>query len=302
MINERRLQKQINEKYADKGSKMNSGLFVRDFSEGYAYSLGTKDARRSFITVEPDDSRVAEVLGLKRQHYSSFDFEQLVASVIRSILLYGNAYIIVHPQFETIAIENEEPQEVLQKIELREAKGIITKTTKEALTFWELGYSEKIVKRTLPLNCLIEFNIGESGCSKRKMFRIKKQLDRCDLLSWDVDWFNTRDFDFDKHKEKSILKELKVTNELGWSPTGESDYITDSFILFRRIKQNVFKKRMLDLVIGKINDCLLVHLNSGCDEKIDGKIVVKYRESDYCGIWEKYQKGEISTGELVKML
>ena len=107
---------------------------------------------------------------------------------------------------------------------------------------------------------------------------------------------NTDGYDFNIHLKKKRLEFLKKTKSIGWS--FGNDGLSDSYILYRKILQDKFRIKALNLIMDKINEGLSTCLHN----ESPGKLVAHIRNLNYDDIWEQYTKGKITVTELTNLL
>ena len=99
-----------------------------------------------------------------------------------------------------------------------------------------------------------------------------------------------------KAVNKNQEKILRKVSDIGWR--FGTDGLSDSYILYKEIKMKIFKMRLLQYVLEKINKVL-------ADEYFQRKefrIEARTKNIDYVEVWEKYNKGELTVSDLNKIL
>lgn len=107
---------------------------------------------------------------------------------------------------------------------------------------------------------------------------------------------NEPTYDFNVHSEKNTKNILKLVKDLGWSLSTEG--LSDSYILYKQIQMKLFKIKMLDYVLEKINKALVYKYIDNKDFKIEASI----DNLNYEDTREKFQTGEITKSELSKIV
>ena len=108
-----------------------------------------------------------------------------------------------------------------------------------------------------------------------------------------------KSYDFNYHMKIADRNLLKWTRDTGWmfKTTG----ITDSHILYRKIRSDTFKLKMVEYVVERINSGIYRFYDWDVDED-KGRFVLNVKDLDYWDLWNRYAKGEITTSQLRKIL
>lgn len=295
-MTEKDVNRRINKIYKESKSKINSLRFYRDFSEGYRYSIGIRDADADFISVSPPGSNLERLLRAKHHHSLSYDIERTIESSIMSLMLYGKAYIYIDSQYITIDKEDGSHNKILSSLQIGEIKGIITSLNSSEVEFWGFGPVGNIRKNVYPRSGFIEMSLKDVGYSKTYFNKISAKLDKYDVTASTLIYGGTDSYDFNEHMKRNTIKELKLTRKLGW--ISSSDSLSESQYLYRKITQAKFKMAMTKYVLESINKG--IRSIDGVDS--DEIVLANYYKIDYDEVWSKYVRGELTVSKLATMI
>ena len=117
-------------------------------------------------------------------------------------------------------------------------------------------------------------------------------MGKYDTTSASIELINNEpSYDFGVHVKKNQEKLLREVKNIGWS--FGTDGLSDSYILYKEIKKRIFKMRLLQYVLEKINKVL-------ADEFF--RIEALTNNIDYLKVWERYNKGELTVSDLNKII
>lgn len=274
--------------------------FYEDLSTGFSFILSDKDSDRNFFAFEPSGC-MAESLLYAAGHYNlSYKIEQTINMTMRSLLMYGQAYIYLQAHYvqqKSDENENIPAKQIITSLDIGEIKGIVKKKIGEKCIFCSMGLNGNIVERDLLTDGLISLNIKELGYKKKYFPHLLKKLGKCDVMSSGLLLSeNIEGYDYNIHTKKKRLDFLKKTKSIGW--TFGNDDLSDSYILYRKILQDKFRIKALEFIVDKINEGLSICL----DNEAPGKLIAHVRKLDYDNIWKQYSKGEITVTELKNLL
>ena len=291
MKNISRISKKIEKKYKTPINNTYSHRFYRDLFTGYAYSLGEKKLdRRDFFVIAPDNREIVKIF---TTYYDfSYDLERTIDNALYSMAVYGKAYIFVRPEYVEKIGEDGKINNVLEKLYIREAKGILKKDI-----FYYKTYSKEISSFDISEGMLITLDLKELGFKRNYFIKLVKRLGKYDITSAPIELINNEPtYDFSVHVNKSREKFLREVKNINWYFGTEG--LSDSYILYKEINMKIFKMRLLQYVLEKINKVL-------ADKYIQNKefrIEALTKNIDYVEMWKKYNKGELTVSDLSKIL
>ena len=292
MENSKYVKKILEKKYKNSAKNLYSDNFFSDLFSGYSYTLGKKsNDMKSFLEISSDNDKFKSLL-LNLNQYEFLDFlERNIEVALYNLAMYGTSYLYIEPEYE----ENESGKiyKELINLKIREIKGIYIKNN-----FYSTSFSGELIKLNLDQNKLISFDLLDLGYTRNYFRNLVNKIGKCDMISTSLKM--TRDeenvYDFNYHYEKNQKKLYKYVNKIGWE--FGTDGLSDSYILYNRIKLLSFKRKFFNYALERINKFLIenyIHDNSF-------KIVANVKNENYEEIWDKYQRGEFVISDLNKIL
>ena len=293
MSNTRRIKKKIEKKYKRPIDNLYSYRFYTDMFSGYAYSLSEdKTGRRDFYKISSDDKEIVKLFRNSAHYDFSYEFGQTIDSVLYSMAVYGKAYIFIKPEYIEKTDEKEKIIKIISALHIGEVKGIPKKNT-----FYYSNFSKEISEFNLCEGSLITFDLKEVGYKRKYFVKLVKQLGKYDATSSSLELINNEpSYDFNVHITKSRKQFLRKVRNIGWN--FGNDGLSDSYILYKQIQMKLFKMKMLQYVLGKINLVLadVYIINSEFKiEALPGNI-------DYEDAWAKFQNGKFTVSELSNII
>ena len=286
--------------YRQRRDNSYSHRFYQDLSTCFSITLSENDKEREFYTFEPSGC-MAESLLCAGNHFDlNHRIEQTIDMTMRSLLMYGRAYIYLQPQYvqqESNEDKKETTKQIISSLDIGEVRGIVKQRIGNKYIFYSKGFRDDVIERELLTDGLIRLNIKELGYRKNFFPKLLRKLGKCDVLSFGfLIAENAEGYDYKTHSKKKQLDFFKKTKSIGWMFGNEG--LSDSYILYRKILQDKFRIRALKFIIYKINEGLTICLHN----ESPGKLVAHIRELDYDDIWEKYSRGEITLTDLTHLL
>lgn len=271
--------------------------FFNDLSSGYSFILGETSKSGNFLTIEPINCKLSKLIQGKHPYDLSYDIEQVIERVAYSLMAFGKAYVYIKSEYTTgIDCDNIETK-VLSSIEIHEIKGFVKKKKKTHVIFCCRGYNEATSDIEIQRNQLIVFAIKDLGYSKKYFTNILKKLGKCDITLFSTSMItnNLDGYDFSVHSKKSKLQELRALKNIGW--LFNTDGLSDSYILYKKIQEDQLKLRFLNYILGKLNSGF-----ENCIVDAGGKLVAHVKEKNYNQLWENYCDGKLTGTELINIL
>ena len=122
-------------------------------------------------------------------------------------------------------------------------------------------------------------------------------MGKYDITSAPIELINTEPtYDFSVHVNKNREKFLREVKNINWYFGTEG--LSDSYILYKEINMKIFKMRLLQYVLEKINKVLA---NKYIQDR-EFRIEARTKNIDYVEVWKKYNKGELTVSDLNKIL
>lgn len=297
MINMFSTQNRINRIYSLPKENIYKHRFFEDLSSGYSFILGEANKNRDFLTFEPMDCNLSKLIKGKHPYDLSYDIEQVIARVTYSLMAFGKAYVHIKPEYATSIDYDNNEIKVLSSIEIGEVKGFVKKKKKTHITFCCRGYNEETTDIEIQCNQLIVFDIKDLGYSKKYFTNIIKKLGKCDITLFSTSMItnNLDGYDFSVHSKKNKLQELRALKDIGW--LFNTDGLSDSYILYKKIQEDQLRLRFLNYILGKLNSGF-----ENCIVDAGGKLVAHVKEKNYNQLWKDYSDAKLTGTELTNIL
>ena len=276
----------IKNKYRLPKYSLYSNKMITDYSPSSLFVINPKNILESNYFFEPDDCLIKKLL-VDSWHDFSREFDSLIKDIMKDLLIYGKAYIIIK------AFNNKNKT---TKIELEETQGVFLKRFGRKWSFWSLEFGGRIKKSIIQSDEIIIFSLDEIGYHNnfKKMF---KTLQKYDAFSNNlISNSETFSYDFVVHSNYNKQKVFQKTKEIGWIFGTEN--LSESNILYRRIQKEQFKEKVLNYIICKINDSLSTYLHN----PNTGRIKANTTNIEYEKVWNDYKRGQITSKELGGLL
>jgi len=274
-----------------------SHRFFSNLASGYSFTLGKKGENQDFFSFEPDGCQVKKYIKGGQYYYSSYEIEQIVSRIAYSLMAYGRAYLYIHPEYSVKQEDDGAKTQVLSSFEIGEIVGVIKRKTKEGYLFLRMGYNSEVREIPMTKNQLVIFDLKELGFSKKYFLGVMKKLSKCDITAKSTEMIanNSIFYDFTYHVEKKKYAELKAIRKIGLS--FETDKLSDSYIMYKKIQEDELKIRFLEYIVKRINEGLHNFLGDNA-----GELIAHIDRKDYKKLWNDYTEGMITGTELTKVL
>ena len=297
MINIFSIQNRINRIYHLPKENIYKHRFFEDLSSGYSFILGETNKNRNFLTFEPINCNLSKLIKGKHRYDLSYDIEQLISRVTYSLMAFGKAYVYIKPEYTTSINHGNNETKILSSIEIHEVKGFVKKKNKTHFIFCCRGYNRETSDIEIQREQLIVFDIKDLGYNKKYFTNILRKLGKCDITLFATSMItnNLDGYDFTVHSKKNKLRELSALKDIGW--LFNTDGLSDSYILYKKIQGDQLRLRFLNYILGK--------LNSGFENYIadaGGKLVAHVKEKNYNQLWKDYCDAKLTGTELTKIL
>ena len=291
------VQRKIKQIYRTPKDSIYSHRFWGELASGYSHFFNNKGDTRDFFSFEPGGCKIEKLLKVQCCHCSSHNIEMIISKITYSLMAYGRAYIYFHPEYFVKKEDDGTKTQALSSFEIGEILGVIKKRTKEEIVFVKTNLNFETNEIHMLKKQLVIFDINELGFSKNHFTSLLKRLSKCDISLKSVDMMtNFPDmYDFEYHSERAKFEELKILRKIGWSFGNEG--LSDSYILYKKIKLDELKLRFLEYIVKKINDGL--HEFLGNDT---GELVAHIDQKNYRQLWDDYSDGKITSTQLADIL
>ena len=288
----------INRIYRDQNDNSYSYRFFQDLCTGFSYIPGKDNKYKDFISFEPKGC-IAEKLFLSNHHHNiSYEIERLVENISDRMIRYGKAYIYLRPEYPNRKGKGIFEIEGMTGLDLVELMGYTNRKKGNMIIFYKKLYGDDVIKIEIESNRLIVLSLQDIGYKKNYFSGLIKRLGKYDIYSQAAQFIteSIEGYNFIEHSKRNNLRLLKVTKDIGWR--FDSDGLSDSSILYRKIKLDKLKLIFLNYIISRINDALKVFLK----DKDIGTLVVHHRCLNYDQLWEDFTIGKITVTELTNTL
>ena len=272
---------------------MYSQRFYADLFSGYAYSLreNTVDIK-DFFKIVSNDKKIKKIFYNVNHRDFFYELQQTIDRALYSMAVYGKAYLYVKPEYVKIESEGGKVNKELCALTIKEVKGMLKKGI-----FYYKTYSNTVSKFDIGDGVLIILDLKELGYKRNYFSCLVRKIGKYDILSISYQLLNKEpSYDFNVHVKRNQKRFLKNISNIGWR--FGTDDLSDSYILYKEIKMKLFKIKILQYVLGKINKALVENYIN--DSTFEIKAATK--NVDYKEVWEKYQEGKFTISDLNKIL
>lgn len=270
-------------------SDLYSSTFVRDLTCHFSILLSQSANHRGFYTVNAEDNKLRELLCFDDYLFLEYDFDKVLSAIMYNLIFANKTFV-------EKAFSKNEANDIIG-ISLHPFDAIKIASSKKHSWFVSRKPDKKITIFKIEKK-YIEFNIKELGLNKNCLKRIVKKLKRIKITSstrFVMDEKMKNKFHFNDFVKKQDVLKLKYPHKIGWLSSTDNSYLSESYLLFRLIKQRGFQLKCLTLFLEKIND----GLNNISDmTNATGTIITTVSFPAYQKEWERYKKGEISSSVL----
>lgn len=293
MNDKRRINRKLKKIYMSSINNHCSQRFYSDLFTGYEFSLSKdKYCESDFFKITPNDKSILKLFKEFNNHSFSYKFGEIIDRVLYSMAVHGKSYIFIKPEYIEKNDGEGNVNKVVNSLQMDEVKGMFQKEI-----FYYMPFDDVIHEINISEGTFITFDLKEMGYNRNYFKKIAKKIGENDLtsISWEL-IKNEPTYDFNVHLEKNTNTTLKLVKGLGWSLSMEG--LSDSYILYKQIEMKLFKIKMLNYVLEKINKALVDKYIDNKDLKIEASI----DNLNYEDAREKFQTGEITKSELSKIV
>ena len=293
MNDKRRINRKLKKIYKSPINNLYSHRFYSDLFTGYEFSLSEdKYCEIDFFKITPNDKSILKLFKEFNNHSFSYRFGEIIDRVLYSMAVHGKSYIFIKPEYIEKIDEEGNVNKVVNALQMDEVKGMLQKDT-----FYYLPFDDVIHEINISEGTLITFDLKDIGYERNYFKKLVKKIGENDLTYISGELMrNEPTYDFNVHSEKNTKNILKLVKDLGWSLSTEG--LSDSYILYKQIQMKLFKIKMLNYVLEKINKASVDKYIDNKDFKIEASI----DNLNYEDTREKFQTGEITKSELSKIV
>lgn len=271
-----------------------AGMFVEDITCDFSMDLSSLSGDSEFYCIESDGEELEKLLSFDNYNFLEYEFDKILSSIMYNII-YANK------TFMEIVFSKNEIGEIVG-ISFVPFDAIKITSFKKYSWFISKDRNKKMFVFKVEKNKYIEFSVKDLDLKKNILKKIVKKLTKINLLvttKFIGDDKMKNIFSFVEFKTKIDFLVLKYINMVSYTCKGSESLLSESYLLYQIIKQKKFKMKCLLYFLKKINDSLN---NLSQIIKTSGKIVSKVTLPNYEEEWHKYEKGELSTSDLSKII
>lgn len=261
--------------------------FVRGITCHFSTLLSHSVDHHGFYSINAENDKLRGLLCFDNYLYLEYDFDKVLSSIMYNLIFANKTFV-------EIAFSKNDANEIIG-ISLLPFDAIKIASSKNYSWFVSRKPNKKTTVFKVEKKKYIEFNIKELELKKNCLKRIVKKLKRINITSstrFIMDKKMKNKFRFNDFVKKQDVLKLKYPHEIGWLSSTDNSYLSESYLLFRLIKQRGFQLKCLTHFLKKIND----GLNNISDmTNAEGTIETTASFPAYQKEWEKYKKGEISS-------
>ncbi|MBR0158225.1 MAG: hypothetical protein IJM24_03970 [Clostridia bacterium] len=290
-------QKRFERIYNKKRDNLCSDRFFQDLNNFISFYFGDYNERKKLFYFEPSGCVAEELFRKKYYQNLSFEIEQNIVQVTNYLLRYGRAYLYLQPEYIKTADNNSYTDDI-SAIEMMFYVGCIISKNGPKTYFYTKSKGFEGEKKELVSDRLIEFNLKDIGFGNNYFKKIGNRLCKYDTTSSATKFLSEQieGYDFIMHKKYNEIESLKITKKTGWYINTEE--LSNSYIMFRRIQMNKLKKKILDYIVEEINKGIIKLLG----DQSAGTLRINVKDLDYDKMWNDYLKGEMTGSNLNKVL
>lgn len=284
LVRSEKISKKIRNKYSITDSNVFESKFYQDLFTGYEFTFN-KSYNEDFFRIEFLGETIKTRIVNGCYGNLSRVLEKEFGEILKSLALYGEAYLYIRPEYTF----EESP---LLSLEFKEVKGI----KKNNIFYFMKSLSDnEINKLDEKREMVLSLKLKETGYKLRYFSKIQALVKRLYGVCFDNKPIKNVE-SFSVLRERINNEIMKNSREIGWYYFGEN--LSESHILYRKMKMIIFKVTLLDYILNKLNIMLL---NSTLINNYF-KITVNIEERDYNNIWMQYQRGELTESEVYKLI
>ena len=277
--------------HADKvTTDLYASTFVRDMTCHFSILLSQSVNHRGFYSINAENDKLRDLLCFDDYLFLEYDFDKVLSAIMYNLIFANKTFV-------EIAFSKNDANEIIG-ISLLPFDAIKIASSKNHSWFVSRKPNKKTTVFKVEKKKYIEFNIKELELKKNCLKRIVKKLKRINITlstRFVMDEKMKNKFGFKDFMKKQDVLKLKYPHEIGWLSSTDNSYLSESYLLFRLIKQRGFQLKCLTHFLKKIND----GLNNISDmTNAAGTIETTVSFPVYQKEWERYKKGEISSSAL----
>ena len=262
-------------------------MFMEDYTTGFSYHF--VELNREFYKTKPLDCELARLLEHERYNYLGYEFQNVIMSIFRHMLLRGKAYV--------------EIEEIKKKDKLVGINFILISAKKrfevgKNIFFVGIGQDDKKARFSVPKTHILKFNMKSLGFKENYYTSKRKKMKKLDIIGYTnltLDPKMNGIYDFSLVSQKIDKQKIKILKELGWiARDANNKSLSEMYMLYQRARFLDFMWNSMEYIIRVIN----AGLQSLFGNKEMGEIVVDMEKRECFTKFAECCEEKISIDEL----
>lgn len=270
-------------------SSLYSHMFLEDMCASFAISFSPSFQSDDFYIVSPESSILKQLLDTNHSRFLRYKFDQLLSWNMNELLRYGRCYVEIIP-----VVEEEELLSIrFESLSASRAFKLDTKTL-----LFSRDFMGDYHRKTVVNNLLIKLDLKDMGIQRMRFKRILKKLSKKDLP--DFDFLNQNGISISDYDNKQKLSTFKLVGDTYWSLRDYSSvYITEVYLLYRKVKHDNYRLRFLEYLLAQYNQAIQV---LGNQYGFSGKIEIAYEIDSHLDDLKELLSGNLSCKQMSDIL
>lgn len=277
--------------------------YKSDYSNSYYYNYYLtmtslfsfrKNGLQEIAVISSNDCELNRLFFKADNRFYRHELSQMIENIMRGLMEYGRVYLELETEYEKAGTENKRLKAIQPKIIYGEIRGA---QKSNYILYSPDYYTGEVRQIKVAKNQIVIFDLKDIGL-KRKYFReALRKIGKCDITKTTTALIeNTKEYDYEFHSRKADLLMLKATKEIGY--VFKYEEISDSYILYRKLKQDKLKLKILDYIIDRLNNGLLLCAGKTAKDDSFGSVELNIKRLEYDKLWKQYSEGKITTTQL----
>ena len=298
MINPFITKARIAKKYGTKVNSVYANNYFTSLASIYSFVVEDDNELDEVVTLSSFESELSKVLFAGNYYRLMHDLTQIIGYVMSGIIEYGRIYM----ELRTEEINDENGCTHLSSIIPFIIYGDVKGITNNSVTLYSYNFnSRQVTQRNVLKTQLVKFDLKDIGLKRNYFSKILKRITRSDITKVSTSYIEgLKEYDFSYHSRMADIERLRLTKNIGW--VFNEDKLSDSQILYRKIRLERLRIQILDYIIETFNNGLLRLKEKDVEDINYGKVISNTRRIDYDDLWKKYSVGEITASVLSSIL
>lgn len=249
---------------------------------------------REIVAISSNDCALNSLIFKADNRFYKHELSQMVENIMRGLMEYGRVYLKLETEYEETGTGNKRLIAIHPKIICGEIKG----TQKSNYILYSPDYfTGEVRKLSVAKKQIVIFDLKDIGLKRNFFSATLRKMGKCDITKTTTALIeNTKEYDFEFHSRKADLLLLKATKDIGY--VFKTEEISDSYIIYRKLKQDELKLKILDYIIERLNKGLLLCVGKTTNDDSFGSVELNIKRLEYGKLWKQYSEGKITTTEL----